>query len=222
MIISMVNQKGGVGKSTLAICLAYESVLQGNRVLLVDADPQASIMRWTDNRKESYPLSHRLSAIALPKKTLHRDLPSMEHDYDIIIIDSAPRLSDITISVIAASDFILVPCTPSPYDIWASEDTINYIITLESHNPNRKYAMAINSKRNGTAIARDMNDTIAELSKKLGEKIPVMKSEISKLTVFVNTAMFGLAVQEDDKELKASGEIAQLYKEIIECMSIQK
>lgn len=214
MIISLVNQKGGVGKTTLSVCLAYESQLRGNKTLLVDADPQASVMSWTDNRDVNLPLPHNLHVISMAKKTLYRDLPALTDGYDVVIIDSPPKITDITISVIAASEFIIVPCTPSPYDIWSSEEILKEIIKYHSLNPKRQYAMLINIKRPNTDIAKLAKEAIVALCEKMEESIPVLKTEIYQRVVFQETAVSGLAVQEKDKELKASSEIKELYEEI--------
>jgi chromosome partitioning protein len=86
MIISFLNQKGGVGKTTLAIHIAAALAKQGNRLLLVDADPQASALDWSEARQEN----SQLTIIGLPKKTLHKELPSLANDFDHVIITARP------------------------------------------------------------------------------------------------------------------------------------
>lgn len=78
MIISLLNQKGGVGKTTLAIHLATGIARQKKRVLLIDADPQASSLDWSATREADglFPV------IGLPKPTLHKELPMLSPDYD--------------------------------------------------------------------------------------------------------------------------------------------
>lgn len=211
--IGFVNQKGGVGKSTLTICTAYESAKAGNKTLVVDADPQASIMEWSDHRQTDLPAN--FAVMAMPKMTLHRDLPTIAKDYDVVIIDSPPRTTDIAKSVVCASDFIIVPCAPSPYDIWASKEAFSMIKEITIFKPNLKFMLMINMKKGNSAIGRDIQEAIVEVEDMLGLEIPALNSKISHRIIFAETAAMGLAVQEADKELFASKEICSLYDEIM-------
>ncbi len=86
MIISFLNQKGGVGKTTLAVHLATALARRGARVLMVDADPQGSGLDWSASRTGD-PL---FPVIGLPKPTIHRELPTIAADYAHVVIDGPP------------------------------------------------------------------------------------------------------------------------------------
>ena len=100
MIIGVLNQKGGVGKTTISVNLAHALTLMGGRVLLVDADPQGSALSWSAVRAEE-PL---FPVVGMPKPTLHKDLPSVARDYDYVVIDGAPRVNELCRAAILASD----------------------------------------------------------------------------------------------------------------------
>lgn len=208
MIIGLVNQKGGVGKTTLSVCLAYESLLRGNRTLLIDADPQGSIMDWSDKREKELP--NKLAIIAMPKKTLHRDLKNVIDGYDMVFIDAPPRTTDITRSTILASNLVVIPSTPSPYDVWATEETIDLVRDGVVYNEKLKYVFTINRKIVNTAVGRDVREAVHSL----GEDIHLLTSEVCQRVAFVETATQGLSIQEGDKEGKAKKEIEFLYDEI--------
>ena len=87
MIISVINQKGGVGKTTLSISLAAALAGRKMRVLLVDADPQGSALDWVAVRGEDVPFA----AVGMPKAILHLELPKMAKDFDAVLIDGPPR-----------------------------------------------------------------------------------------------------------------------------------
>src|SRR4051812_21613879 len=102
MIIAVLNQKGGAGKTTLAIHIATALALRGSRVLLVDADPQGSSLDWQTARRDA-PL---VPVIGLPSSTLRRDIePHIKH-YQHIIIDGPPRQDKIARSAVAAADLV--------------------------------------------------------------------------------------------------------------------
>ena len=132
MIIGVLSQKGGVGKSTISINIAATLSRQGNRVLLIDADPQGSSMAWSSAR-EGDPL---FPVVGMAKPTLHKDLPEIAKDYDHVVIDGAPRVNDLGRAAIIASDVVVIPVQPSPYDVWAAAETVQLVREAQQFKPN--------------------------------------------------------------------------------------
>src|ERR1700685_3697385 len=100
MIVAVINQKGGAGKTTVALNLAAAMTETGARVLLIDADPQQTAQDWAAGRDPPPPFQ----ILGLSKPVLHRDLPKLAGDYDHIIIDGAPRNYEVARSAILAAD----------------------------------------------------------------------------------------------------------------------
>ena len=208
MIISFVNQKGGVGKTTLSLATAFE-LHKKQKVLIVDADPQGSVIGWSNVRDKDLPKG--LSIASLAKKTLHRDLEGLAEGFDHVIIDTPPRLTDITRSCIMASHLIVVPCTPSPYDVWATKETLELIREAMIYHKTLKFVFAINRKVANTVLGREVKTAIAEL----GNDFVLLRTEIIHRMVFAEAGVNGCAVQEIDKEGKAAQEIKSLVDELL-------
>lgn len=205
MIIGVLNQKGGVGKTTLAVNIAATIAKAGNRVILVDADPQGSALAWSSIR-EAPPM---FPVIGMAKPSLHRDMPEIAKDYDIAVIDGAPRVNDLGRAAILASDFILIPVQPSPYDVWAAAETVTLIREAQQFKPSLKGAFVVNRKIANTAIGRDVSSALAEF-----EDFAVLPAAINQRVIYAESAGQGLSVIEVAPKSDAAREIAA----VVECI----
>lgn len=205
MIISFLNQKGGVGKTTLAINIAGALTEKKSKVILIDADPQKSAIDWSAAR-EGEP---DFVVVGMPKENLHKEIPKMAKDADFIVIDGPPRVTALARSVIMASDVVLIPVQPSPYDVWGAEEIVNLIKEAATFKEKLKCAFVINRKITNTAIGRDVTDTLAQFN------IPVLKTHITQRVIFAESAASGQTVLDVDPNSSSSNEIKQLLKEIL-------
>jgi chromosome partitioning protein len=116
--LALANLKPGTGKTTSAVWLAHVFAQAGNSVLLVDADPSGSALEWSDlAAMDPHPFPFRI--VALPSRELHRRLPEIARDDDVVIIDT-PQLEDhaaIGRSALRYADEIVIPCAPNPIEI---------------------------------------------------------------------------------------------------------
>ncbi|WP_273758595.1 ParA family partition ATPase [Bartonella sp. AU55XJBT] len=209
MIIGLLNQKGGVGKTTLSVNLAASFSRAGARVLLIDVDPQGSALDWAAAREDA-PL---FSVIGLPRATVHKEIAQIGHSYDHIIIDGPPRVTDLARSALMASDFVLIPVLPSPYDIWAADGIVKLIDEARVYKENLKSAFVVNRKIVNTAIGRDVNEALGIYP------VRVLSSSVAQRVIFAEAAAQGKAVYEVDKQGPAAAEIEAVAAEIKELAS---
>lgn len=206
MIIALLNQKGGVGKTTLAVHIADAIVRTGKSVLLVDADPQGSALDWSENRPEnpSFPV------IGLPKSNLHKELPAFAKNYDVVLIDGPPRVNEIARAAIMASDIVLIPVQPSPYDVWAAKEIVDLLQEASAFKEHLKSAFVINRKIANTAIGRDVGEALG------GYDLRVLEASVCQRVAFAESAAQGLTVMDIDPEGSAAKEIENLTRELLE------
>lgn len=205
MIISLLNQKGGVGKTTLAVHLSAALVQRGRTVLLVDADPQGSALDWSASREAAalFPV------VGLPTKNLAREITPHTAHYDDIVIDGPPRVNELARAAIIAADVVLIPVQPSPYDVWAAKEIVELLNEASVFKENQKSAFVINRKIVNTAIGRDVADALA------GYPIPVLPTAVSQRVAFAESAAQGSTVLELDPKSSASQEINALTDEFL-------
>src|SRR5436305_1946685 len=169
MIVGVINQKGGVGKTTLATHIAGEWGLLGHRVVVVDADPQESAFDWWRMRAQTG-LPQLFDVISLARETLN---PEYTTTNDHVIIDGPSRNTALARSTILASDLVLIPVQPSSYDVWGSSPILAMVSEARAYKPNLKAAFVINRCIVGTTIGRDIHGTLT------GE-IPILETVITQ------------------------------------------
>jgi chromosome partitioning protein len=203
-VISVLNQKGGVGKTTLTVHLATALARKGEKVLLIDADPQGSALDWSAAR-QGVPL---FPVAGLPKASLHKELPPLAANYSTVLIDGPPRVYDVARSAIMASDLVLIPVQPSPYDVWAAKEIVDLLHEASAFKGKLKSAFVINRKIVNTAIGRDVAEALAEYP------ITVLKAAISQRVLFAESATQGMTVYEMSPGNHAEKEMDALALEI--------
>lgn len=207
MITALLNQKGGVGKTTLALHLAGRWAAQGARVLLIDADPQGSALDWSAERaREGLP--RLFGVVGLARDLLHLDLPEVARGYDRVVIDGPPRMGVITRSALLAAELVLIPATPSPLDGWASAEMLRMLSEARVYRPNLPARLVLNRCAARTVIARE---TAADLA---DHDPPVLESRIGQRIAFADAARTGRLADEVLAGAIAAREIAGLAAEI--------
>ena len=211
MIVALLNQKGGVGKTTLALHLAGQWASQGRRVVLVDADPQGSALDWSQQRAHAG-LPRTFGVVGLARDTLHREAPEMARDVDHLVIDGPPRVAALMRSALLAADLVLAPVQPSPFDGWASEEMLRLIDEARLYRPGLLARFVLNRCPARTIIARETGAALE------AQETGALRQRIGQRVVFADAARGGRLAAEMAPGQAAAREIAGLAREIEELM----
>lgn len=209
IIISVLNQKGGAGKTTISTGIAAALGEAGYRVLLLDADPQGSSLQWSAVRE----LPPKFTVVGMPHGSIHKEIAQVSHGYDFVVIDGPPRVDAIAKSAIIASDLVLIPVQPSPYDIWAAEDIVTKVKEAQIYKPVIKCAFVINRKITGTNLGREVNEALEKY------EVPILEQAIYQRVAYAEAAITGRTLSELEAEGIAAREMeavtSQLHAQLL-------
>ena len=204
MIISFINQKGGVGKTTLSINVASALANAGHKVLLIDADKQGSSTAWASLREET-----PFQVVSLARDNMAKDAMKLAQDFDYTLIDAPPHAESISRSVIIASDLVLMPIEPSGLSSWASDVTVRQIQQAQDYKETLKCGFVVSRKIGNSVIGREIREMVA------GSGIHVLAADIENRVAYAESGTMGQTIFEWGSDKKAQAEITNLTKEIL-------
>lgn len=204
MVIAFLNQKGGVGKTTLATNAAAWFASQGGRVLLIDADPQGTASTWASIREEP-----AFQTVALARDNMAKEILGMATDYDHVVIDGPPRAETLSRAVIAASDMVIVPIEPSGASHWAASTTVQQLTEWQAIKETQKSAFVVSRVIGNTVLGRDIRDMAAEHGMK------IFDNTITQRVAFAEALTMGKSIFEWAGEGEAAREFDKFMQEVV-------
>ena len=193
--ISLVSQKGGAGKSTLAANLAVYAASQGVKTAIVDVDPQASLSAWYGLRLKH---SNDLTLLVSHAPLLSGQLQQLKKDgYQLCIVDTPPHNSTAAATAIRESDLTVIPIRASSFDLIAAQATFGLL-------GNKKGGAVINAVPGGTSV----QDPATEFIESEGVRV---LSVIGQRVAFQHATNEGKGVIEHEPRGKAADEVIKLW-----------
>lgn len=212
-IVSVSGHKGGIGKSTVAINLAAEAVARGLRTLLVDADPQASILTW--HASAARVTGQPLPTVVAMGADLHRadQLPQFLPAFDLVVIDGPAKLGDVQRAALWVADLAIFPCGPSAFEAWALGDSLSVLEAARQQRPELDAALLITRSQPRTALGRQAREMLQQTG------VPVLKTTLAYRITYQEAAATGKSVSAYAPASEASREVRNLFDEVWERMA---
>ena len=186
-IIAVVGRKGGVGKSTIAGNLAGEFASMGRSVAVLDADPQHSLVTWA--KQGDGMLSRCVQKVADGAATLRARARTAEKDADIVLIDTPPGTPETTYQAALAADLVLLPCGPSPLDLFALKEALSLSLKARAERRSKKPRIrfvpskVLMSTNLGRGLASSLKDMGKKVLPAIGQRVVVAEAVAHGLTV---------------------------------------
>lgn len=195
--ISIISQKGGAGKTTLALNLACAAAAFGHRSVVIDLDPQASAKGWHDHRQKETPV-----VISAQASRINDVLTTAsQHDADICVIDTAPHSETAALAAARAADLILIPCRPGILDLRGISSSVDLVQIAK-----RPAIIVLNAVPPRGGLADQAEEAIRPYG------LEVAATRISHRAAFYHSLTAGQTAIEFDPDGVAAQEIRDLYQ----------
>ncbi len=209
-IIAICNQKGGCGKTSIAINLAQAFATNGKDVLLLDMDPQGSASDWRSIALGSGPA---FDVREIERSDLLRQARALRQIHDVIIVDCPPQYAQPSSAAIRVADLVLVPVQPSPFDVWSTHAIVDLIKARQEATQGKPLAAYVVSRAiSNTTLQRSLSEALSQQS------LPVLSSGTTQRVAYATTAAQGKTVF-DGRPTTARREIEAMHEEIKEMLN---
>ena len=205
-VIAIVNQKGGTGKTTLALNLAA-GLAQRASTAVLDADPQRSISQWAELAEDT----STLPVVTQIKAPVAPVIARLKKAHRYVVIDCPPTVQGPVIEgIMANADLVLIPVLPSPLDLWASVEMAALVNQAQKRNRALQAYLILNQVETRNALSRVMQQAVAEFN------VPLLQANLQRRAAYRSAAIEGVSVYALGKRgAQAVADIEAIIKEIL-------
>ena len=204
-VITIAQQKGGTGKTTLAVHLALAFIKYHNlKVAIIDTDPQGSLGKWFMIRTEKKNSNDNLTFKTASLWGAQYESKTLKNDHDIVIIDTPPKIESDARPAIEAADLVLIPMSASHVDFWATGAIVDI-----AKKANKKILIQINRSNQRSKLITKTNDFIKSLD------LSSTKTIIGNRQIYASSMGEGKTAVEKQKKGNAVEEIKNLSEQIL-------
>jgi len=209
-VVTVTNQKGGCGKSTVSSMLCSTLSKRGIRVLLVDADAQGTSTAWAKAAPENASFSVPVINFSAYAEKIHREIQKQLDKYEIIVVDCGPSLESLPpLSALLVSNLAIIPVTPSPADLWAARGAKTLIERAQLINEDLR-AVVLANRTGHTTLSRAILNELDDFG------IPLMNSRLSTRVAYQEAILSGVAVSDLGRDAKpAADEVSAMTDEVL-------
>ncbi len=209
--VALCGQKGGSGKTTLAVSLASEWHRRGLRVLLCDLDPQGTATVWGDVAAE---LGVNGPSVIGMGDSVRQQLPAVSNDYDVCVIDCPPRAGKRTVGALMVADLAVLPCGASPADVWALSEALEVVAQARELRPELDARIVMNAVLSTSTLGDEVRAVVGDLD------LPIMSTIIHSRVALARTFATGQGVTCSEPGSIAALEVRRFVDEVEEALGM--
>ncbi|AGF80097.1 ATPase involved in chromosome partitioning (plasmid) [Desulfocapsa sulfexigens DSM 10523] len=203
MIVAIVNQKGGTGKTTIAVNLAFGTANAKYPTALVDADTQATCLHFYGNQDIEN------LTVCSAGDDVRETVQQLSKDHRFVFIDTAPHDNDSMYLAMVTADLIIIPTRPRPFDLHSSEKVVEMLRSIENEYGYTPCYFLLNQVKHGTILGRETLDYIQH-----NFELPVLKTQIHDYEIYGQAPLSGQSVFLYAPKHKAAQELRNLLREM--------